>query len=150
MVTGEFAISMDEKGRISIPGKLRARLTGDALYITRGLESTIWLMLPDEFEAFAKRVIGGPGDAFNPGRRTIQRAMIAPAQYCTIDKNNRVGIPQPLRISLGMDTRCEVTLLGAGSYLELWRSDVWRAYRVQQSEKVEEAARELACLSEEI
>lgn len=46
MLTGEFRVSIDDKGRVSVPSKLRAAIGGDSLYVTKGLENCLWLMLP--------------------------------------------------------------------------------------------------------
>ncbi|MDD2297197.1 MAG: MraZ N-terminal domain containing protein, partial [Sphaerochaetaceae bacterium] len=47
MLTGEYRNTIDEKGRILIPAKLRAALgEHTSLIITRAVDPCLWIMLP--------------------------------------------------------------------------------------------------------
>lgn len=128
MLTGEFYNTIDDKGRILIPSRLRSALEGDALYVTRGLENCLWLMLPSQFEELKHMIVDGPGAMFDRKMRNLQRGMIAPAQLCEIDKVGRINIPPKLRESVKLLVREESVLLGTGNYLELWNKDEYEEY----------------------
>jgi MraZ protein len=144
MLTGEFRIAIDEKGRILIPSKLRAELDGDSLYVTRGIDNCLWLMLPGDFEKLAQTILDRPGANFDMSRRLLQRNIISPAQECDIDKAGRVNIPPTLRSFINVDMKTECTLSGAGSYLELWNTDTYAKYLNEMLPKFNEAAQSLS------
>ncbi|WP_422480420.1 division/cell wall cluster transcriptional repressor MraZ [Pleomorphochaeta sp. DL1XJH-081] len=121
MLTGEYRNTIDEKGRILIPSKLRAALgDNNALIITRAVESCLWLMLPPFFENIRKKIMDGPGAMFDANLRLLQRRIIAPAMECEIDKSGRLLIPPQLRDGVGLAVKEESVLLGISTYLELW------------------------------
>lgn len=128
MLTGEFRVTLDDKGRILIPSKLRASLDGDSLYVTRGLDNCLWLMLPSEFEKLAKVISPGPGSMFSTARRKLQRMIVSPAQPCDIDRSGRINVPPSLRLHAGLDAKSECILLGDDNRLELWNPDRYEAY----------------------
>ena len=128
MLTGEFYNTIDDKGRILIPSRLRTALDGDALYVTRGLENCLWLMLPTDFEKLNNTIMNGPGSMFDRKLRILQRGMIAPAQLCEFDKVGRINIPASLRESVGLGMKEESVLLGTGNYLELWNKSEYEQY----------------------
>mgnify|MGYP001179532557 CR=1 FL=1 len=144
MLTGEFRVTIDDKGRILVPSRLRADIDGDTLYVTRGLENCLWLMLPQEFEKLMKTILNGPGASFNANRRLLQRNIISPAQLCDIDKTGRVNVPPTLREFAALDMKSECTLLGSGTYLELWNTQSFETYLASMDSKFAQAAEELS------
>ncbi|MEA5031515.1 MAG: division/cell wall cluster transcriptional repressor MraZ [Sphaerochaeta sp.] len=121
MLTGEYRNTIDEKGRLLIPSKLRSAL-GDqnTLIITRAVEPCLWLMLPPFFENLRGKIMDGPGAMFDANLRLLQRRIIAPAMECEIDKSGRLLIPPQLRDGVGLAVKEESVLLGISTYLELW------------------------------
>ncbi|MBL7006379.1 MAG: MraZ N-terminal domain containing protein, partial [Spirochaetia bacterium] len=47
MLTGEYKNTIDEKGRILIPSRLRSSIAGNTLIVTRSIEKNLWMMLPE-------------------------------------------------------------------------------------------------------
>jgi len=144
MLTGEFYNTIDDKGRILIPSRLRSAFEGDALYVTRGLETCLWLMLPPDFEKLKNTIISGPGAMFDRKMRILQRGMIAPAQLCEFDKVGRITIPQSLRESVGLSAKEESVLLGTGNYLELWNKTSYEQYLNESMGEFLDAAQSLS------
>lgn len=144
MLTGEFYNTIDDKGRILIPSRLRSALEGEALYVTRGLENCLWLMLPVDFEHLKNTIISGPGAMFDRKLRILQRGMIAPAQLCEFDKVGRINIPLSLRESVGLTSKEESVLLGTGNYLELWNKTEYETYLKQSMGEFLDAAQSLS------
>lgn len=128
MLTGEFYSTIDDKGRILIPARLRSAFEGEALYVTRGLENCLWLMLPTDFEKLMNTIISNTQSMFDSKLRLLQRGMIAPAQLCEFDKVGRINIPMSLRKSVNLLEKEEAVLLGTGTYLELWNKDEYENY----------------------
>lgn len=144
MLTGEFYNTIDDKGRILIPSRLRTALEGDALYVTRGLENCLWLMLPPDFEKLKNTIMNGPGSMFDRKLRILQRGMIAPAQLCEFDKVGRINIPCSLRESVGLGMKEESVLLGTGNYLELWNKREYEQYLQASMTEFLDAAQSLS------
>ena len=144
MLTGEFRVSIDEKGRVLIPSKLRAAIGGDSLDVTKGLENCLWLMLPTYFEKLAQIIQPGPGAAFDRNRRYMQRLIISPAQQIDIDRAGRINVPPTLRDFASLNLKSECTLLGSGTYLELWNNDAYDRYLDDAQASFNEAAEGLS------
>lgn len=149
MLTGEFFNTIDDKGRILIPSRIRSALDGEALYVTKGLETCLWLMLPSDFEKLKNTIVNGPGAMFDRKMRILQRGMLAPAQLCEIDKVGRIHIPQSLREGIHLDVKGESVLLGTGNYLELWNKTDYEAYMQAIMGEFQDAAQSLSDLLRE-
>ena len=105
--SGEYNNTLDEKGRIMLPAKLRCLLPNSHIVITRGIDRCLCIL-------------------FQANSRLVLRRLIAPAQEIDIDKAGRVSIPQSLREYAQLEKDC--VLLGINRYLELWNADEYRAY----------------------
>jgi MraZ protein len=144
MLTGEYRNTIDDKGRILIPSRLRASLDGDTLIITRGVEQCLWIMLPDYFDVLRKRIMDGPGAMFDKRLRLLQRRIIAPAQECEIDKSGRINIPPTLRDSAALALKEESVMLGVYDYLEIWNPAAYEQYMMESDEDFDEASQALS------
>jgi MraZ protein len=140
MITGEFRCSLDEKGRLLIPAKMRTEVAGNVVILTRGVENCLWLFPPEEWKTFSENLIGSTSLLSENGR-LIQRRMIAPAQENEIDKAGRIVIPQTLREYAGLQKDCLV--LGLKKYIEIWSETAYQAYLEQNEKRFKEAAEEL-------
>jgi len=121
MLTGEYRNTIDEKGRVLIPSRLRNALEGqNSLVITRSVENCLWIMTPSYFEFVRKNIMDGNGAMFNEGTRLLQRFIIGQAMECEIDKAGRLLIPPQLRTKIGLQLKEESVLLGISTYMELW------------------------------
>ena len=57
MITGEFRCSLDEKGRLLIPARMRAEVMGNVVILTRGVENCLWFFPPEEWKSFSEKLI---------------------------------------------------------------------------------------------
>lgn len=144
MLTGEYRNTIDDKGRILIPSRLRASLEGDTLIITRGVEQCLWIMLPGYFDVLRRKIMDGPGAMFDKRLRLLQRRIIAPAQECEIDKSGRINIPPTLRDSAGLELKEESVMLGVYDYLEIWNPVAYEQYMTESDEDFGEASQALS------
>lgn len=150
MLTGEYRNTIDEKGRILIPSKLRTAL-GDntTLIITRAVDPCLWIMLPPFFENIRAKIMDGPGAMFDANLRLLQRRIIAPAMECEIDKSGRLLVPPQLRDSVGLVLREESVMLGISIYLELWSVDAYDNFLVESEPSFSAASQSLSALLQE-
>jgi len=150
MLTGEYRNTIDEKGRILIPAKLRAALgEHTSLIITRAVDPCLWIMLPPYFENIRAKIMDGPGAMFDANLRLLQRRIIAPAMECDIDKSGRLLIPPQLRESVGLTLREESVMLGISIYLELWSVDSYERFLSDSEASFSAASQSLSALLQE-
>ena len=57
LLTGEYRNTLDEKGRIPFPAKLRFELTGENLIITQAVDRCLWLFPAEEWKNFSEKLI---------------------------------------------------------------------------------------------
>jgi MraZ protein len=140
MITGEFRCSLDEKGRLLIPARMRTEVAGNVVILTRGVENCLWLFPPEEWKTFSDKLIGSTS-LFQEESRLIQRRMIAPAQETDIDKAGRIVVPQTLREYADLKKDC--IILGLKKYMEIWSESSYQAYLDANEAKFKEAAEKL-------
>ena len=140
MITGEFRCSLDEKGRLLIPSKMRTDMVGNVIILTRGIEKCLWLFPPEEWKTFSEHLIGSTS-LLQENARLIQRRMIAPAQEAEFDRTGRIMVPQTLREYAELKKDCIV--LGLKKYMEIWSEAAYLAYLEETESKFKEAAEQL-------
>jgi len=140
MITGEFRCSLDEKGRLLIPARMRSEVAGNMVVLTRGVENCLWLFPPEEWKTFSEKLIGSTS-LFQEESRLIQRRMIAPAQEADIDKAGRIVIPPTLRDYADLKKEC--LILGLKKYMEIWSEASYDAYLDENEAKFKQAAERL-------
>lgn len=140
MLTGEYRNSLDEKGRLLIPAKLRSGIPGNSLVITRGVDRCLWLFSPEEWRNLSASLMEA-ASPFQKRARLLQRRIIAPAQEIELDKAGRLNIPPTLAESAGLKRECMV--LGIEKYLEIWDMEEYQRYFEDTEEEFREAAEEL-------
>ena len=95
LLTGEYRNTLDEKGRILFPSRLRQELTGNVLIITQALDKCLWLFTPEEWKNLSSKLMES-ASPFDPKARLVVRRLVAPAQEVEFDKSGRLSIPQSL------------------------------------------------------
>ncbi|ARP85603.1 division/cell wall cluster transcriptional repressor MraZ [Bordetella genomosp. 9] len=116
MFQGSSALTLDAKGRISIPTRHRDALVAQAegrLTLTRHPDGCLLLYPRQEWEKKREIIAALPMSA-----RALQRLLLGNAQDVELDGSGRILIAPELRNAAGM-TR-EVMLLGMGAHFELW------------------------------
>ena len=124
-MTGEYRNTLDEKGRIMFPVKLRTELTGSSLILTRGIDRCLWLFPPEQWQVLFDKVMES-ASLFQSQSRSVLRRLVAPAQVVEFDKTGRISIPQSLREFAGLGKNC--VFLGINKYFELWDSQEYENY----------------------
>ena len=124
-MTGEYRHSLDNKGRIFIPAKLREEL-GDVFYITLSMERCLSAYSSENWRNFSEKVNAMP---YVKQRR--MRPLFAHAAKCELDSQGRVLIPQHLRDFAGLEKN--VTVVGCNNHAELWDSEAWEAVLAEET-----------------
>jgi MraZ protein len=142
MLIGEYRNSIDDKGRLQLPSRLRSEIAGTSLVLTRGVDTCLWLFPDEEWRRIAQSIMGS-SSMFKSKTRLLQRRIIAPAQELEIDKTGRIPIPPTLRESAGLQLKSEAIILGIDSYIEIWDTEMYNSYLSESEEEFLEAAEQL-------
>lgn len=143
LLTGEFNNTLDDKGRVSLPSRLRTGLPGNILILTQGIDDCLWLFPPEQWKELSRKLMESTSP-FQAKSRMIQRRIIAPAQEVEIDKAGRIAVPQSLREFAGLSKDC--VILGIDKYIEIWNADKYRSYWDVNEEGFKQAAEELSVM----
>ncbi len=127
MFLGTYAPKLDDKGRIILPAKFRDELS-TGIVMTRGQENCLYVFSSREFEDLHEKIRQAP--ITSKQGRDFLRVFLSGASAETPDKQNRVTIPANLRSYAGLDR--ELTVIGAGSRVEIWDSEAWETYLAEQ------------------
>ncbi len=138
MFIGEYAGTIDDKGRISIPTKFRAQLKTKVV-VTRGLDNALFLYTIDEWKKLAERLASLPIATANT--RAFSRLMLAGAMDCDVDKQGRIVLPAYLKEFAKINKR--LTFAGLYNRIEIWSEDLWSQYKLQTEKESNAIAEQL-------
>ena len=125
MFGGEFNVTLDDTGRISLPRRLRDLLQTEKVVLTKGADTCIWLYAADHWN-FQEEIIVSSTDHFSARGRRQRQHFIGSRQELDIDRHGRILIPPTLRDHAGLSRECIV--LGQVDYIEIWDEDRYKAY----------------------
>lgn len=138
MFMGEFQHSVDAKGRLIMPAKLREGL-GDRFIATKGLENCLFVFAPKEWEAFGEKLRQLP--LASQAARAFTRLFFSGATECEVDPQGRILLPANLREYAGIEK--DVMIVGVSSRVEIWSKPKWEEYCQKAEESFEETAEKL-------
>ena len=123
MFSGEFEHSLDPKGRVIIPSKMREQL-GDVFYITKGIEHNLLIFSKEGWDEFYAKLNTLP--VTNRNARGFKRLFLSGAVECEANAQGRVLIPATLREYANIEK--DVTIIGNGNNVEIWDKATWKDY----------------------
>jgi MraZ protein len=143
MLLGSFKYSMDSKGRVAIPAKLRKAVSPEAnetFVMVRGLVKCIDVYPLDLWnELVLKRV--EKLDNFNSKADTFIRLLVTKSAVVSLDSQSRLLIPKTLIEYAGIEN--EVLILGAIRKIELWNPEIYEQYISENEAMYEQIANEV-------
>ena len=128
MFIGEYHHSIDEKGRIIIPSKLRDEL-GKQFILTRGLDGCLFIYNKEEWNNVISKYKELPNIK---EARNFMRFFFFFATYCEFDKQGRINIPSPLINYASLIKEC--IIIGVNDRLEIWSKENFTKF-VNENEK---------------
>lgn len=143
MFIGSFKYSVDVKGRVSIPAKLRKNISPDAndtFIMTRSIDKCIILYPLDQWKDSIESKLHQLND-FDKTEAVFMRMLLQHAAEDKLDSQSRLLIPQNLIKYAGIEK--EVFILGAVKKIELWNPDIYEEYLNEQEKSYAEIANEV-------
>ena len=119
MFQGASSLSLDAKGRLSVPTRHRGALGGE-LTLTKHPEGCLMVFPRAEWERFRERIAQLPLSA-----QWWKRIFLGNAMDVEVDGTGRVLVSPELRAAAGLTK--DVVLLGMGTHLELWDRATYEA-----------------------
>ncbi len=130
MFMGEYHPSLDEKGRVAIPVKLRKAFGDEALIdklvITHGFDKCIMAFREEDWKEYVEKKLV-PLSQADPKNRMRLRFLMGGATECELDRQGRIIIPAYLKEYAEIEK--EITLLGLYNKIEVWASEVYARYK---------------------
>lgn len=123
MLLSSFEHSVDNKGRVFVPAKMRDIL-GEKFIVTRGIGHCLFVFSMEKWDELCEKLRTLP--LTDQDSQKFVRLLLAFAVECEPDKQGRVLIPQMLRDYAELTESAVV--LGLMSRAEIWSPKNWQAY----------------------
>jgi MraZ protein len=126
VLLGNYRLSLDDKGRLSIPAALRSGLREQfapddtTLILTKYFENCLVIYPKPVWLGIQTQLLNLPND---PPSRDFLRQFCASANVCHLDRQGRILVPAALRQYAGIDG--EAMIIGLMRKLEVWSPDRW-------------------------
>jgi MraZ protein len=136
---GEHERGMDKKGRVTLPAPFREVLQGEKAVITKGIDKCLFVFPEKQFDELSEKIRSlGIG---NPKARRARRLLFAGASDVKLDSMGRINIPPYLREYAGLSG--SVSMVGNGTYIEIWDTGRWKLEEEAINENSAEAWEQL-------
>ncbi|MEG1869779.1 MAG: division/cell wall cluster transcriptional repressor MraZ [Oscillospiraceae bacterium] len=119
MLFGEYQHSVDAKGRVNFPSRLREEL-GEKFMVCKGLgDRCLFVYSMEEFEKLKNKLEELP----MAKSKQLKRFIFAGATDAEPDKQGRIIIPAVLRNYA--EIKKDVVIIGASTRAEIWDKELW-------------------------
>jgi MraZ protein len=115
---GTYTVKLDDKNRLAMPVQLRNQFGGHPVYFTLGKEHCLTVLPKPSFDVQKARI--NAMDVGTEEGRHARRQFFSTAQVITPDGQGRFTLPQTHVEHLRLKDSRELTVLGAGDYVEVW------------------------------
>ena len=133
--TGEYEYAVDDKGRLSIPARMRAFIDAEPsfLIVTPGRLGN----LNAYTKAGYQRVLDALQEKTGAEASLVLREFTANSENCPMDKQGRIVLSSRLREAAGIEK--EVAVIGVAEHLEIWDKKKRSVSKTENSKKVQDA-----------
>jgi MraZ protein len=142
MFYGEYAHSIDRKGRLILPSKFREVAKANFIekfFVTRGLDKCLFMFSEEEWKSQEQRF---RAISFTKQQgRTFNRLYFSGAQEVIADKQGRILLPQFLKDFAQI--KRDVVIVGVSNRIEIWAKDLWEKFYGDYRQSFEEIAEKL-------
>ena len=138
MLIGEFAHSLDDKNRLSLPAKFRQEM-GKKVVLARGLDHSVTISTVEEWGKIAKKL--SESSMIQADNRNFNRFMFSGAVEVEVDSIGRVLVPDFLKKWGKLGTK--VAIIGVQNRAEIWNEDDWRERKAEVEKQADTLAEKL-------
>lgn len=128
-LSGTTTVSLDGKGRLSIPTRYRERLVADCagdMVLTLDRTAGLLLFPLPEFREFERQLM----ELKSSRQATLYRRLyLGMAAEVHMDGSGRILIPNVLRERAGLKVKDDrISLVGQGRKFEIWTETAWNSF----------------------
>ena len=136
-MTGVYQHTIDAKGRLAIPARLRDEL-GESFHVTLSTEKCLSAYSNESWDELMEKIKALPRLS-----QKKMRPLFSHAAKCELDAQGRILLPQALRDFANLTKN--VTVVGTGELVEIWDSSEWASVDEVETtpEYIEDIFREL-------
>ena len=142
MFYGEYAHSLDKKGRLIVPSKFREIFKehyAEKFYITRGLDKCLFVFTEEEWKAQERKFKDMPFT--RQDARKFNRLYFSGAGEVTCDKQGRILVPHYLKEYA--EIKEDVVIVGVSDRIEIWAKEKWKEFFQNSMDSFEDLAEKL-------
>ena len=145
---GRYESSVDPKGRINVPAKLREGFAPgkkndvETVVLTSGLEPCLVGYTPSAWADLEAKIAKLPD--FKASVVKLKRILISGAVECPIDPQGRILVPPILRRYAGVER--DVVWVGQQRYIEIWSTTRWEQWFLAATQDLDAIRNDLADL----
>ena len=122
---GTYYHSIDAKGRLFIPARLREEL-GEVFYVTISTEACLMVYSKQRWDRALEKL-----EAMPQAKQLKLRQIFSKASKCELDGQGRIQLPQKLRDYAGLSKN--VTIVGTGVYVQIWDSEMYEPIEAEET-----------------
>jgi MraZ protein len=131
--TGEFRRTIDSKGRLIVPARMRDELENDEVVLVVGPDGCIEAYSGAGWRDYEQRLLEQQHS--NRTARAVVRRIAASAHSDQVDRQGRLHIPDNLRRWAGIDR--DVVVAGHLRHAEIWSPERWEGSVPSQDQLAE-------------
>jgi MraZ protein len=131
MFLGEYAHTIDTKGRMALPARFRQDISPGAV-ISKGMGSCLSIYTMQRWNEKSDELAAGKT---SEELRDFERRIFPSANIIELDAQGRLVIPANLRAYAKLGS--EVTVAGVRDHIEIWDRAAWQSYQQQLEERGE-------------
>ena len=144
---GQFSLIIDDKGRMTLPTRIRNKIEGESLILTKGMEKCLCLYELSAWDEVAKKMIE-KSSSYSPGLQNVLRRFVAPAEEVILDKAGRVKLTPSLVKFASIVRDCYLVCMG--NRLELWAEAVYEGFEEDNAADVRKTWEDLGSILPEL
>jgi MraZ protein len=129
--TGTFRHTIDTKGRLIVPSRLRDQLEKDLVVLTVWPDGCISMWSGQGWETLQSKLLAQRQSS--PQARAAVRQIASMAHTDQVDRQGRITVPQNLREHAGI-TR-DVVVTGALDHGEIWSPEKWAGAQASDADQ---------------
>jgi len=136
---GQEVYSIDAKGRVNIPSKMRKAISPEAkdtFAVTRGVDKCIEAYPLDEWHNYENRF--EKLNQYNNENRYFLRRILMWSEEVALDAQQRITLPKKLLEFAGIENK--ILIVGMGNHIEFWNPEEFDRYLASHDESYEDVA----------
>lgn len=134
MFFGTHRLSLDDKNRMRLPAKFRAKI-GDDFVLSLGTDGCLFVMSEKEFEAFINKIENVPLSAHE--KQNAIRAITSRVYMPEEDAQGRFILPAELKKATGINKK--VVFMGVRNRIEIWSEELYDEKFLNDNNSIDKA-----------